>query len=399
MAAFNIRVTVADPDLLIAGDSPFAPFVVEGVQVYRWTTEALARAGSAAAGTLVTTFTLVASTTTLTEDEGPFNFQYYDSSQADSSWYRYRFVSAGLVQSSPFSDPWRPSVAPTNTLRDILFEIGTLLGEAAERGTATAGSATSCTCVAVFQSSLMLDNYYKGHWFIVLTDAGGAAAAPEGEEALIASNVASTGVVTLDRTLTAAIASGDVFMTSAYIRPSEMIRCVNRAREGMKLLTSTDIATHSRERMYPAPTGIKTSADIYEVLGITELGTETNGVTETPVRYHLTNRNGQIWLNLNDDSFQFPFIRVVYEQSYRDAEGALSAMASTTAAPLQWLRAAAAAECMKILVRDDISQGEFMGIQNSIDQELAIATGRYATRMPARVAKASGRMPIGPVNQ
>ena len=64
MSAYNVRVTVTDPDLLMAGDSPYADFDVTGIELYRWTTEDLARAGVAGNGTLVTTFTLIAASAT-----------------------------------------------------------------------------------------------------------------------------------------------------------------------------------------------------------------------------------------------------------------------------------------------------------------------------------------------
>jgi len=216
------------------------------------------------------------------------------------------------------------------------------------------------------------------------------------EEALIASNVASTGVVTLDRTLTAAVASGDVFITSAYIRPTEMIRCVNRALENMKILRHVDIALHSREYLYPAPIGVRTETDLYEVLGIVEPYGDSNKDDEVPIRYTTRSRNGQVWIRLQEDAFAYPYMRVVYEMSYRDWEGEMTVMASETSAPLAWLRAAAADECMKILTRDDSSQGEFSNIAASIDRELATYTARWATRMPARKAKSSGRELIGP---
>ena len=396
MSAYNIRVSVSDPDLLMAGDSPFIDADATKIQVYRWTTEALARAGSAGAGTLVTTFTLIAGSEEITEAAGPFTFQYYDDAQVSTSWYRYRFADTALSQFSAFSQPWRPAEPKKTTLRDILFETGVILGEAAERGTASAGSTTTVTCTPVFQSTLLSNDFYKGHWLMVTQDAGGAAAAPEMEEALIASNVASTGVVTLDRTLTAAVGSGDIFITSAYIRPTEMIRCVNRALENMKVLRHVDIGLHSREYLYPAPIGVRVDTDIYEVLGVVEPYGETNHDDEVPIRYTTRSRDGQVWIKVQEDAFSYPYMRVYHELSYRDWEGEMTVMASETSAPLPWLRVAAAAECMEILTRDDSSQGEFANVAVSIERELAKYTARYATRMPARVAKSSGRELVGP---
>ena len=137
--AYNVRVPVADLDALIAGDSPFADFDAVYVQLYKWTSEALARTGTAGAGTLVTTWTLIASTQQATENAGPYSFAYDDTSQATGEWYRYRFANSGLSQFSDFSEPW-PARRPAGTeLREILFQVGAILGEAIERGTATAG--------------------------------------------------------------------------------------------------------------------------------------------------------------------------------------------------------------------------------------------------------------------
>lgn len=394
MAIQNVRVSVTDPDLLIAGNSPYAEFVVASIQLYRWSTEALARAGNPAAGDLVTTWTLIASTEEQTEDAGPWSFTTYDSAAADTDWYAYRYVNAGVSLTSLFSDPWKVSRSASATLRDILWEIVCILGETGERGTATAGSTTSVTCAAKLGSSLRANNYFKGHWLTVLTDAGGLGAVPEGEEALIASDVASTGVATLDRTLTAAIASGDVFMTSALIRPSEMIRCVNRALEGMKVLQRIDVAVHPSTDVYGAPIGTRGVTDIYEVLGVQNYGVDTNTEGETPVHYETWSNRGQVYVKVVDP--QFPLVRVVSEVSYRDMEGQMALMGDTTSAPIEWLKYAAAAECMKILVRDDGENNDFMNMKLSIDSDLAIATGRYATRMPARQAKKLRQRLVGP---
>lgn len=398
MSAYNVFLTVTDPDLLMAGDSPYADFDVTGIELYRWTTEALARAGVAGAGTLVTTFTLIAASATQTEAAGPWSFAYNDTDQETTSWYRYRFRDTTGAFTSEFSEPWKPrnadGAARTTPLRDIMWEVGKVLGEAAERGTATAGSTATVTCVLKFGSSLRANNYYKGHWLVVLEDAGGAAAAPEGQEALVASDVASTGVLTLDRTLTAAIASGDTVMTSAFMRPSEMISCINRAREGMKVLRRNDVATWPRTNAYPAPQGTRVITDIYEVLGVTDLGSESNIQAEAPLLFESWSNGSEVFVKVPDVGH--PIVRVISEVSYRDFEGELSAMGDTTAAPIEWLRYAAAHECMKILTRDDPENLDFASIAASVEEDLRTATARYATRMPARRAKRLNQYLPGP---
>lgn len=396
MSAYNVRVTVTDPDLLMAGDSPYADFDVTGIELYRWASEALARAGVAGNGTLVTTFTLIAASATQTEAAGPWSFAYNDTDQETTSWYRYRFRDTTGAFTSEFSEPWKPRNADgalaTTALRDILFEVGTVLGEAAEKGVATAGSTTAVTCALKFGSTLRANNYYKGHWLVVLEDAGGVGAAPEGQEALVASDVASTGVLTLDRALTAAIASGDTVMTSAFMRPSEMIRCINRAREGMKVLRRNDVATWPRRQLYDAPAGTRTEADLFEVLGVQDHGSESLVESEAPLLYESWADGHEVKVKIVDP--QFPVVRVVSRVSYRDLEGELSDMGDVTAAPIEWLRYAAADECMKILTRDDPENLDFASIAASIGRDLAIATARYATPTPPRKAvKLHQRLP------
>lgn len=395
--AYNVRIPVADPDALIAGDSPFAGFDAVYVQLYKWTSESAARTGTAGAGTLVTTWTLIASTEQATENAGPFSFAYDDTTQAVGEWYRYRFADTGLAQFSSFSEPW-PARRPTGaTLREIIYQVGVVLGEAIERGNASAGSATSITCTPVFQSTLRQNNFWKGHWVLITQDAGGAGAAPEGQEALIASDVASTGVVTLDRTLTAAVASGDEFIVSAYMRPSEMIRCINRAREGMKALRTTDYAQYSTEDRYLAPVGVKAKTDLYSIAGIQDLGTDTNTIAEGDVLHETWEEDGQVYFRVPAGDYAgYPILRLTYEVSYADLEGDLEDMGDTTYAPLAWLRYAAADECMEILTRDDSENGEFASVAMKIKNQLAIETGRYAPKMPARRAKKLNKRLPGP---
>ena len=208
--------------------------------------------------------------------------------------------------------------------------------------------------------------------------------------------MATTGVLTLERALTAAIASGDVIMTSAYLRPTEIIRCINRAREGMKMLMRVDIAVHSREATYPVPVGVRKITDVYEVLGVTTPAGDSNADYEAPIMYSIYENGPNLFFRFFEDAWSFQTIRVVYEMSYLDYEGPLVAMGDTTNAPLPWLRAAAAAECMEVLTRDDSSQGAFVNIQASIEKKLAVETMRAASRMPARKAVQTPRGLPGP---
>ena len=398
MPSFNVQVSVLDPDRIMAGNSDYAAFAATKIQLYRWTTEALARAGDPANGSLVTTWTLIASTEQATEAAGPFSFKVYDSGWSTSAWYRYRLTDDAIAQTSNFSAPWQAINTARPTLREIMWEVLCLMGNHGEQGTASAGSTTTVTCTPVLQSTLQPDSTFSGHWLMVTKDAAGAAAAPEMEEALIASNVASTGVATLDRTLTAAIASGDQFIISPLIRPTELIRCINRALEGMKIFRTVDIAVYSTEYRYPAPAGVRKRSDIHSVIGITSLGSDTRGEDETGVRYDVRTEGSQTWLYITEQSFNFSIIRVTHELSYRDLEGKLNVMADQTSAPIEWIRAAAAEEVAKQLVRDDPAQPEFQDLLSRMQDELQLATARDGPQTPPRQIRPVGRQLIGPRN-
>ena len=92
-------------------------FAAASIKLYRYTSEALARAATALVpgGSLVTTFTLVASTTAPEDPDiaGPYRFGYYDASQGSGSWYRYFFQDAGGTNKSPMSDPWEADNRPS----------------------------------------------------------------------------------------------------------------------------------------------------------------------------------------------------------------------------------------------------------------------------------------------
>lgn len=107
----------------------------------------------------------------------------------------------------------------------VLQELGTVVG-----GTATGGSTTTLI------DTLMLDNYPdnffdEGTLFVVY-DAGGAAAAPQGELGVVASFNGSTRTVTLSAALTQAIASGDQYLLGTARFPYWQVReAINRALE------------------------------------------------------------------------------------------------------------------------------------------------------------------------
>lgn len=102
-------------------------------------------------------------------------------------------------------------------------ELGNVVG-----GTATGGSTTTLI------DTLVLDEYedlfFDEGTLMVVYDAGGAAAAPQGEYGVVSNFDGATNTVTLSAAMTAAIASGDQYLLATARFPLWQVReAVNRA--------------------------------------------------------------------------------------------------------------------------------------------------------------------------
>lgn len=75
----------------------------------------------------------------------------------------------------------------------------------------------------MLQSSGYPDDKYKGMWARIEYDAGGAAAAPEGEIRPVTASTASSGTATVNPVFSAAVASGDKYQLWAYIHPQKVL--------------------------------------------------------------------------------------------------------------------------------------------------------------------------------
>ena len=93
------------------------------------------------------------------------------------------------------------------------------------RGTATGGSTTTVVDTAAL---LALDDFWVGHYVYVVEDAGGAGAAPEGEERAVTDYVQSTATLTIAPAFTAAVGAGDTFELLA-LRRADVIAAINAA--------------------------------------------------------------------------------------------------------------------------------------------------------------------------
>ena len=118
-------------------------------------------------------------------------------------------------------------------LRDALGHIGAL-----ERHTATGGSTTTMVDSAATSGD---SSAYVGGFGMVLRDAGGAAAAPEGEFAAISGFSAGTWTV---GTLTAAVAAGDRFAVTKKRFPlADVIEWLNMALRSLGDIVYVDTTT------------------------------------------------------------------------------------------------------------------------------------------------------------
>ena len=391
MTAVNVTVPVDDPDLLREGGAPEAPFEVRYIQLYRYGSEIDARHETNE--TLVDTgggFTweLVASGTAKGEPDisGPYRYGLYDSGQTASSWYTFRYANAGLDTFSLHSEPWESDNRPSLTLRRLLVEVGSALGDSMMTGEGEENSDPGeVVCPALFESSVRDPRLYEHWWVYVLSGAA------EGQEAMIASVDTETGTVTLERELAAAVTEGDEIMVSCYMPVGDMIPVINRAREKMKLRSVHDIALTARHNRYPVPAGVRSETDVIDAVGVIS---HYNGTKqdEFPVGYRVVFDGHQGWVEFDTGvMFQTTIARLVCLRSYRDYEGELRSLDDETLAPVEWMRPAAAHAIATHLVKMDPEYQEYQRLESELVVELRQATGQYAPNVQRRVKSGSGR--------
>ena len=125
-----------------------------------------------------------------------------------------------------------------------------------EEGTATGGSATTLIDTVYRDED---DDFWNGGTLWVVYDAGGSAAAPEGEWARITNHVSSTKTLTITA-LTAGIAASDLYAVSDDEFPrGTIVSQVNRSLADMGRIVYTDtttITTADDQTEYTLPTGL-----------------------------------------------------------------------------------------------------------------------------------------------
>src|ERR1043165_2049086 len=127
---------------------------------------------------------------------------------------------------------------------------------------ATGGSTTTIvdTKLLEYLSESNEDDYFNNWTAIIVKDAGGAGAAPEGEFNRISDFVASTETITVPDAFTAAVASGDTYM---YVSPDfplyDMLEVVNDALVSLGNIVAVDtsLTTANNQTEYTLPVALK----------------------------------------------------------------------------------------------------------------------------------------------
>lgn len=117
------------------------------------------------------------------------------------------------------------------------------------------------------------DDYFNGGAFIVIEDAGGSNAAPEGEFTLISDYVATTTLLTLSPALSSGLASGDRVLICTPDFP--LYDVIEQVNDALRTLTETprfdtSITTAANQTEYTLPAAVKGGRILnVEIQGIT----------------------------------------------------------------------------------------------------------------------------------
>lgn len=119
------------------------------------------------------------------------------------------------------SGAWTTATLEAHTRATVLRRV--LREGFGEYGTATGGSTSTVVDTGMLQSSAYPDDKYKGMWARIEYDAGGNAAAPEGEIRPVTSSTASSGTATVNPVYSAAPAAGDRYQLWAFMHPQKVL--------------------------------------------------------------------------------------------------------------------------------------------------------------------------------
>ena len=109
-------------------------------------------------------------------------------------------------------------------------------------GTADSGGTTT---IVDADLSRYANDYFNGAQAYIVTDAGGASAAPEGETSWVSDFVSSTGTLTIAPALTAAVGAGDTYQVFMQVSKADIDRALAYAAAGTMIATSLTPKTDS----------------------------------------------------------------------------------------------------------------------------------------------------------
>ena len=151
----------------------------------------------------------------------------------------------------------------TNTAAGIAYRVWGDLGkiDALEEFEATGGSTTTVVNGKIAErQDRPEDNYSIDFTAIVVRDAGGANAAPEGEMRRISSYASGTYTHTVDTAFSVAVASGDtVAIANSDIPMREMYRAINNALRKMGDIpqVNSSLTSNAAQTEYTLPVALK----------------------------------------------------------------------------------------------------------------------------------------------
>jgi hypothetical protein len=371
----NVAVTIPQPNQLYEGTSPYAPFEVRFIQLYRYSSAAAARsATSVAPGTLATTFTLKTIDQPVTEDAGPWRYAWYDSSQDSNTHYRWRVADATLALVSDLSYIWQADGRDSLSLKNIMLEVGSAMGGEGGRHVATAGDVNGLTA-KVFQSTLLDAYSHKGQW--VWNEANG-------EEVRVGTIIPASGAATFDRPVVTPFTNGTIFQLHALLQPSELINIINRVRGEMFVLTWVHIGLNG-EDTYAAPEGVYSEDDIVAA-DVGQGYTNSSRVDYRPVHVNVEFDGFRAWLRPRLGSLNYSTLRVRVRRSIRDMEGDLVGPTDTTQALMNFLRPAVAWEAYRWLSEGDPDDEGFFQLTGMKRLDVTAAATRYQPHVVRAVA-------------
>lgn len=148
------------------------------------------------------------------------------------------------------------------TLADLVYQTASALNIVSE-GTGTGGSAGPPVTLVDANGLTEADDYWNEATCIVLYDAGGAGAAPQGQFSPVADYVLTSHTLTMkvapEPVLTTAPASGDRYALAAKRYPlDKIIQCINMALNDLGLIpyTDTSLTTAASQTEYTLPTAL-----------------------------------------------------------------------------------------------------------------------------------------------